>query len=168
MKNIFSLVVAMFLMAVSNAQAQNTLNVKDLGKGWAGLTRQVDPFDKTKVQVIQIIKGNFTFRCREINVDVSTGRVDGFNFSADLKYIIDEQQPVDKTGRYSTYLGGSDMVTRSRYFSAILSNEELDAFRTGKVLKLAGKFGSVGWTTAELRLEGFAAAYDAMCKNEVN
>jgi hypothetical protein len=163
-----NLLLAAILITTSNAQAQISLKVKNLGDGWTGLTRQADPFDKTKVQVIQIIKGKFTFRCREINLDVSTGSIDGFNLSADIKYIIDGQDPIDKSGWYSSYLGGSDTVTRSSYFSAFLSNDEVKALRSGKVLKFAGKFGSLGWTTKELKLNGFAKAYDAMCKNEDN
>lgn len=163
MKNFLALVVAFILMPMSITQAQSSLDVKDLGKGWVGLTQQVDPFDKTKVNVRQIIKEKFTFRCREINLEVRSGSFNGLNFSADLKYIIDEQEPVDKKGRYSTYLGGSDIVTRSRYFSSKLSNEEIDDFKSGKILKLAGRRGTA-WITSELKLDGFTEAYDAMCK----
>lgn len=164
MTRIMNMVAVAILMTLSNAQAQDSLNVKDIGNGWKALTRQADPFDKSKIQIVQINKNQFTFRCNEINMDIGTGRFDGFSLSADIKYMIDDMGAVDKQGWFSSYLGGSDMITRSMYYYAYLSDTEIESLRNGRLLKMAGKFGSTGWTTAELRLDGFSSAYDAMCK----
>jgi hypothetical protein len=151
---------------MSTAQGESAVNVNSIGEGWQAITRQADPFDKTKTEIIQIKKGRFTFRCGEVNMSVSSSAsgFDGFSFTAELKYIIDEQDVVDKTGKYSTYLGGSDFVTDDRIYSARISNEEVDSFKKGQILKLAGKFGAGGWTAKEVELDGFASAYGAMCK----
>jgi hypothetical protein len=163
-KNAWSLVAVVLMLSMNAAQSQNSIDFKDLSGGWIAMTRQADPFDKTKTKVIQIFKENFVFRCEEINMKINSTGFDGLSFPAELKYVIDEQEPVDKTGSFSTYLGGSKTVTRSRYYSTRLSNKEIDALKNAQNLKVAGKLSSSGWTTGELALNGFAAAYDEMCK----
>jgi hypothetical protein len=164
MKSTWFCIVLASLMTVSFSVEASGIGHKDFGSGWRGLTKQDDPFDKKKVEIIQISRGDFTFLCGEINMSVKTSGFDSFSFDAELKYIVDGQPPVEKRGRYSTYLSGSDMVTNSNYYSAKLSESEVDALKNGRVLKVAGRFSKdVGWTTKELALHGFTPAYNAMC-----
>ncbi len=164
MKIFWRLMAVVMLMSMTLAQGQSTTGVKNLENGWKAITKQSDPFDKEKLQVVQIIKGDFTFRCSEINMNTSSSGFDSLSFTAELKYIIDQQEAVDKTGSYSTYLGGSDLITQKRYYSTFLSNSDIESFKKGKRLKLAGQFSNIGWTTRELALNGFALAYQEMCK----
>jgi hypothetical protein len=163
-KNKWSLVAALLMLSINTAQSQSTTDFRDLSGGWKAMTRQADPFDKTKIQIIQIFKGDFTFRCQEINMRVNSTGIDALSFDAELKYIVDDKDAVDKSGKYSTYLGGSNIVTRMKFYSAKISNSEVDAIKKGQNIKMAGKFGSSGWSTRELALDGFAEAYEAMCK----
>lgn len=160
----WKLITVVMLMSMTFAQGQSNIGVKNLGNGWKAITRQSDPFDKEKLQVIQIIKGDFIFRCSEINMNASSSGFDSIRLTAELKYIIDHQDAVDKTGSYSTYLGGSDLITQKRYYSTFLSNLEIESLKNSKRLKLAGQFSNIGWTTRELALNGFASAYEEMCK----
>jgi len=164
MKNAWNFVVVILLLSMNAAQGQSTLDHKDVSGGWKVITRQVDPFDKTKVQIVQIYKGDFIFRCQEINMKVNSSGVDGFSFDAELKYIVDDKDALEKSGKYSTYLGGSKLVTQMKFYSAKIFNSEVEEIKRGQNLKMAGKFGSSGWTTRELALDGFAEAYDEMCK----
>ncbi len=164
MKSAWSFVSVVLMLSMNAAQSQSSVDFKDLSGGWKAMTRQVDPFDRTKTKIIQIFKGNFIFRCEEINMSVSSTGFDGLSFPAELKYVIDEQEAIDKTGNFSTYLGGSKTITRSRYYSTRLSSKEIDALKNAQNIKMAGKYFSNGWTTGELGLEGFAPAYDEMCK----
>jgi hypothetical protein len=164
MKFFWRLMAVVMFMSMTFAQGQSTFGVKNLGNGWKAITKQSDPFDKEKLQVVQIIKGDFTFRCSEINMNASSSGFDSLRFTAELKYIIDQQDAVDKTGSYSTSLGGSDLITQKRYYSTFLSNSDIESLKNGKRLKLAGQFSNIGWTTRELTLNGFALAYEEMCK----
>jgi hypothetical protein len=164
MKNVWSFVTVVLLLSINAAQGQGTLDHKEISGGWKVMTRQVDPFDKTKIQIIQIYKGDFTFRCQEINMKVNSTGIDALSFDAEVKYIVDDKDPLDKSGKYSTYLGGSNIVTRMKFYSAKISNSEVDEIKKGQNLKMAGKFGSSGWATRELALDGFSEAYEAMCK----
>ena len=85
------------------------------------------------------------------------------SFSATLKYIVDANTPVNKKGGYSTYLGGSDLVTDDLYYYFKLSKSDLNAFKKGNVVKVAGKYSSSGWFTKSLNLIGFTKAYNKMC-----
>ena len=164
MKNVWSFVTVVLLLSMNAAHGQSTLDHKDVSGGWKVMTRQADPFHKTKVQIVQIYTGDFTFRCQEINMKVYSSGIDGLSFDAELKYIVDDKDAFDKSGKYSTYLGGSNIVTRMKFYSAKISNSEIDEIKKGQNLKMAGKFGSSGWSTRELALDGFAEAYDEMCK----
>ncbi len=91
-------------------------------------------------------------------------RFDGFSFDAKLKYLVGDEVPVDKTGKYSTYLGGSKMVTQDRYYSFKPNSADIDAIKSAKLLKVAGQYSNTGWETKSVDLVGFSAAYEAMCK----
>ncbi|MBI2783089.1 MAG: hypothetical protein HYX64_03255 [Gammaproteobacteria bacterium] len=161
--SMLTLVVAS-LISVS-AIASERPQISQLGGGWVGLARQSDPFDTSKVEIIQMFKGDFTFLCGELNMKARESGFDGFSFDAQLKYVVDNQAPVDKRGKYSTYLSGSKMVTRDRYYSSKLSSEEVESIKSGNVLKVAGQFSTAGWETKSLDLAGFASAYERMCKS---
>lgn len=161
--SILAMTIASLISAA--AIASERPQVSQLGGGWTGLTRQSDPFDTSKVEIIQMFKDDFTFLCGELNMKTRGSGFDGFSFDAELKYVVDDQAPVDKGGKYSTYLGGSKMVTRDRYYSSKLSSEEVESIKSGKVLKVAGKFSTTGWETKSIELAGFSSAYERMCKS---
>lgn len=139
--------------------------ISQLGGGWIGVAKQSDPFDTSKVEIIQMFKGDFTFLCGELNMKARESGFDGFSLDAQLQYVVDDQAPVNKRGKYSTYLSGSKMVTRDRYYSFKLSSDEVDSIKTGKVLKVAGQFSHAGWEMKSIDLTGFASAYEKMCKS---
>lgn len=154
------------LLAIANidvANADDSMKIRQLGKGWLGFTKQSDPFDSSKAKVFQITKSGFTFRCGELNMEVSSYGFESLSFGAELKYMIDERAPVDKRGTYSTYLGGSDMVTDSRYYSFKLSDADVERMKAGNSMKVAGKYSNTGWKTKNLSLIGFTSAYNQMC-----
>ena len=164
MRSFVCLLMTLFLTSISVVAADDSIKIRQMGNVWTGLAKQSDPFDKSKTEVIQIFKGSFTFRCGELNMKVSSYGFESLSFGAELKYMIDDQAPVEKNGRYSTYLGGSDMVTDSRYFSFKLSKSDVDAMKAGTSIKVAGKYSTTGWQTKELSLIGFTSAYNQMCK----
>lgn len=92
-----------------------------------------------------------------------TGIFQSWSLNSEIKYIIDEQLVVSKSGKYTSGIGGTDIVNDSVYYSTKLSRVELESFKNGKILKFAGRVGSQGWTTKELQLNGFSKAYDLMC-----
>lgn len=160
---IFLCSLVMLALSISNVTAGD---VRQLSGGWRAFTKQSDPFDNSKVEIIQIIKDDFTFRCGELNMAVSSYGFESLSFHADLKYMIDDQVPVEKQGYFSTYLGGSDIVTDSRYFSFKLNSEDIAAMKAGTKIKVAGKYSNsnLGWQTKNLSLEDFTSAYNQMCK----
>lgn len=151
------------LFSASSVEASGNMKLIDLGSGWLGLATQSDPFDTSKYTIIQIKKDTFTFQCNECNFSPMSSGYDAFSFDAEIKYMVDDQSPVDKKGRYSTYLGGSDIVTDERYFSFRLTNKDIESFKKGNAVKVAGKWGD-GWETGSVSLIGFTSAYDQMCK----
>lgn len=164
MKFFLHLLMAILLLPIGMTKADDSLKSKNLGNGWSGLTQQLDPFDKSRIEIVQISKGNFTFRCDELNMEVSSYGFESLSFDADLSYMINNQAPVEKVGKYSTYLGGSDLVTDSRYFSFNLSSTDIDALKAGTSIKVAGNYSIGGWQTKKLNLTGFASAYNKMCQ----
>ncbi|MCE4937558.1 hypothetical protein, partial [Aliivibrio fischeri] len=110
---------------------------QNLGKGWRALIKQDDPFDSTKVKIIQITKNAFTFRCGELNMEVPSYGYESLSFTASVKYVVDGSSPVDRTGGYSTYLGGSDLMTDSRYYHFSLNDSDIKAFKKGNIVKVA-------------------------------
>jgi len=162
-KGRFLLWVLPLVLVAGTSFAEDSLKFKELGKGWSGLAKQADPFDKSKLEFIQITKGAFTFRCGELNMAVRSPGYESLSFPATIKYKIDGGAPFEKPGRYSTYLGGSELVTDDRYYSFRLSEAEVDALEAGASVIVAGNY-SAGWETKELSLAGFAAAYSQMCK----
>ena len=154
------LVALMIISPLSYAD----LEFKDLGSGWRAMTQQLDPFDTSKVQIIQVRKGIFVLTCINLNWQAENDMYfDGYSFVADIKYIIDDNSPVGKGGRYSTYIGGSDMITDKRYFSFKINEADSTALKKGRTLKVAGNYSSSGWQTKTLELEGFESVYNQMC-----
>lgn len=161
-RNILNLFFYSFIaLSCSNTVAE--IKIKKLENGWLGLTEQTDPFNSSVVKVIQITKEGFTFKCGELNMEAKSHGFESLSFGAELKYLIDENAAKNKTGKYSTYLGGSDMVTDSRYYSFKMNAEDVNAMKNGSSMKVAGKFGNSGWETRSLNLVGFTSAYNTMC-----
>lgn len=159
------IVPAILLSLTAISAAADSIRSVQLSDGWRGLARQVDPFDTSKIKLFQISNGNFRFRCYELNMQVnSSGSFYGFSGLADIRYIVDDQEPVERPGSYSTYLGGSDMITDSRYYSFELTRDDAEAMKSGAVMKVAGISSGMGWSTHELSLIGFASAYGQMCE----
>jgi len=152
--------IALFL---SFGSANAEIKFQNLSDGWTAFTKQSDPFDSSKVEVIQIRKESFIFRCNEMNMEAPSYGFESLRFNANLKYVVDTNSPVDKKGGYSTYLGGSDLVTDNRYYYLKLSESDLDSFKKGNVVKVAGKYSNLGWFTKTLNLIGFTKAYNVMC-----
>lgn len=148
---------------VSCCHAYATTVVK-YENGWWGFVKQVDPFDTSKVKTTQIWKGNFTFRCGELSVNIShsDSDYDSYSYDRNIKYIVDEASTMNKTGTLSTYLGGSDLMTSSVYLSFKLSDEDIDMLKKGDVIKVAGETWG-GWVTDSLNLSGFNSTYSKMC-----
>ncbi len=155
-------IAALLLLSCASVTAE--IKSQDLGQGWRALVKQSDPFDTSRVDIIQITKGVFTFRCRELNMEGPSYGYESLSFNAKLKYVVDDNQPVDKSGGYSTYLGGSDLVTDSRYYYFSLTDADISALKKGNSVKVAGMYSSEGWITKSLNLIGFTKAYDKMCK----
>lgn len=163
MKFITITLVVLALASINEAAADNSMKIRQLDQGWIGLVKQTDPFDSSKSEVFQITKSGFTFRCGELNMEANSYGFESLSFGADLRYMVDDQAPVEKRGRFSTYLGGSDMVTDSRYFSFNLNGTDVEAMKAGNAIKVAGKYSSTGWQTKTLSLMGFTSAYNLMC-----
>ena len=87
---------------------------------------------------------------------------DGFSYNAKLKYVVDDNPPVDKNGTYSTYLGGSDLINDERNYSLKLNESDLEALRNGTSIKVAGNHGT-GWESGSMDLEGLEPIYKRMC-----
>lgn len=165
MSKIFALMLCALIQMTNYAFAQSGMGTDILRGGWNAITQQSDPFNPKARRVIQISKSDFTFRCGEISMNIGTFRTEGFSFPAEIRYMIDDGAPVTKMGHYSTHLGGSNLITRNRYFSIKLTNEEVNAMKNARELQFAGHFGQMGWTTKWLFLDGFASAYEAMCNS---
>lgn len=157
--------IAVALVASSPfaAMASDNYVTKNLSKGWRALGKRSDPFDKSKIDIVQVSKADFTFRCNSINFEVGDeySGFDSFSFTVDIQFRIDNDDPVRKKGRYSTYLNGSDMVNDERVFSAKLKSSDIDQMKSGNKLVAAGNFS--GWTSKEVNLAGFTNAYELMC-----
>ena len=165
MRAFSTLLVLCFVSLGFALAADNPYRFKSLEGGWRAMTKQTDPFDKTKTKIVRIQKGNVTFECNELNMRVHSDlNYDGFSINVKIKYVLDQKDAVDKEGKFATYLGASDSVTRETYFFASLSDADMEKFRVGRELKVAGELGSMGWVTREADLSGFAAAYDMMCE----
>ncbi len=151
----------MLFILIDGAQAETSF--RNLGYGWMAFTQQSEPFDRTKFKIIHISKGGFIFRCNELNMRATSYGFESLSFHASLKYVVDSERPVDKSGGYSTYLGGSDIVTDSRYYHFKLNDSDIDAFKNGGEVKVAGQYSGTGWFTKSLNLMGFTKAYNEMC-----
>ena len=57
---IVALVMSSFVSTISIASERP--KISELGDEWIGLTRQSDPFDASKVEMVLIVKGDFFFR----------------------------------------------------------------------------------------------------------
>jgi hypothetical protein len=74
--SILAMTIASLISATAIASERQQVN--ELGGGWVGLTRQSDPFDTSKVEIIQMFKGDFTFLCGELNMKTRASGFDGF------------------------------------------------------------------------------------------
>ncbi len=157
------ILVGLAFADINEAAADESMKIRQLDQGWIGIAKQTDPFDSSKSEVFQITKSGFTFRCGELNMEVTSYGFESLSFEADLRYMVDDQAPVEKKGEFSTYLGGSDMVTDSRYFSFNLNKTDVEAMKAGDAIKVAGKYTNTGWQTKSLSLMGFTSAYNLMC-----
>jgi len=135
-----------------------------LPNGWRTITKQIDPFDNSKVKITQASKMGFTFRCNSISMEVDSYGFESLSFSANIQYKVDENEPVKRRGKYSTYLNGSDMVTDDRYYSFQLKPEDISSFKAGNKLKMSGTYSTTGWNTRELDLSGFTTMFERMCE----
>lgn len=149
--------LVLFFMASFHASSK----IEGLAYGWIAAKEQVDPFDISKMRTIWISKNNFTFRCNELNFSAPSYGYADLSLPADIKYIVDNNKPIDKRGTYSTWLGGSDHLTDSRYYSFKLLSEDIMALKKGNLLKAAGR-DTTEWLTRELDLKGFTLAYSSM------
>lgn len=165
MNNINRLCALVTLMIgfVGVASASDSIKTKRFADGWNGLTTQTDPFDEQQTKLRLIYKESFTFTCGVLNVSVSSTGFESYSFPANIKYVIDDKPPVDRKGTYSTYHNGSSMVTNRRYYSFVLTTEDLAAIESGNTLKVAGKTIAGGWETKSLDLKGLNTAYGEMC-----
>lgn len=161
-KNLIALIT---IFTTTSVTANPTLSFQDLEGGWKSMSQQSDPFDTSKVSIVQIFKGDFILQCGSMNMKLKNSSYDSFSFSAKLKYVVDDNEPVDKSGTFSTYMEGSDMVTNHRYFFYKLNNKDIEQMKNGNIIKVAASFGSSGWMTKELSLIGFTNAYEKMCGN---
>ena len=134
-----------------------------LDGGWYALTEQSDPFDTTKQRIRQISKQDFTIRCGDISFSVPSYGFESLSFGAAIQFKLDDGEPTKRSGKYSTYLGGSDLVTDSRYYSFSLDTKTVEAMKEGSQMKAAGTRDGTGWITKVLDLNGFGPAYDKMC-----
>ena len=134
--------IALCFFASTGIHVYAETEVERLGDGWMALATQSDPFDSSAVDIIQVSKGGFTFRCGQLNMEVASTGFDGMSFGAEIRYVIDGNQPKNKDGKFSTYLGGSDMVTDSRYFSFKLTQADIEAMKSWSEMKVAGKFST--------------------------
>ena len=161
--NIKNLLVLISILTTPNVSANPNVSFQDLKGGWSAMVQQSDPFDTSVVSIVQILKGDFILRCGSMNMRIGNASYDSFSFTANLKYVVDDNKPVDKRGKFSTYMSGSDMVTNSRYYSYKMNDQDVEIMRKGNLIKVAGSFGSSGWTTKEISLDGFTNAYEKMC-----
>lgn len=149
------------ILIFSLFQLQASTKVEFLDYGWIASKQQIDPFDTNKMRSVRISKDNFTFKCNELNFSAPSYGYTSLSISANIKYIIDDNTPIDKQGTFSTYLGGSDLVSDTRYYSFKLSSDDIMSLKKGNLLKIAGKY-TTDWLTRELDLNGFTEAYDSM------
>lgn len=138
-------------------------SISNLGGGWIALTEQSDPFDTTKKRILHISKQEFTVRCRDINFSAPSYGYESLSFGASIQYMVDGGEPIKRKGKYSTYLGGSDLMTDSRYYSFRLDSETVNAMKAGLEMKMAGRWNK-DWTTKVLDLSGFKSVYERMCE----
>ena len=137
----YSLIIIALFGINRIAIADDEIKTKNMGKGWSALTRQIDPFDKSKIQITQIYKGDFTFKCGELNMEFDSYGFDGFSFSADIRY----------------------KITDSCYYSFKLNDSDITAMKAGNRIKVAGQYGKAGWESKNVSLIGFTSAYRRMC-----
>lgn len=159
-KNLIALIT---IFTTSSVTANPTLSFQDLEGGWRAMSQQTDPFDTTKTSIVQIFKGDFILQCGSMNMKLKNSTYDSFSYPAKLKFVVDDNQPVDKNGTFSTYMEGSDLVTNHRYFFYKMNNNDVDQMKKGNLIKVAASLGSSGWMTKELSLIGFKNSYEQMC-----
>ena len=153
------------ILLLSIVSSNISAGVIYLNDNWLALTKQTDPFDETKYDIIKITRNEFYFSCTHINMEVSSEYelYDSFSYDTEIKFKVDDYPVISKEGNYSTYHNGKKLMTDSRYYSLAINEEDLELLFKGKSLKFAGKWGS--WDTKEVSLKGFKQAYFEMCDN---
>ena len=137
---------------------------ESLGSGYTGFYQQADPFDTTKKEFYMFNKGDFWFSCNEISfISDDDASFDSFSFKAVFAFQVDDKPSEELSGKYSTFLFGSDTVFDSRVYSTRMTQWFVSLLKEGKLIKAAGKAGNGGWTTRSLDLKGFSATYDKVC-----
>ena len=137
---------------------------ESLGNGFTGFYHQTDPFDATKKEFYMFNKGDFWFSCNEISfISDDDASFDSFSFKAVFAFQVDDKPSEELSGKYSTFLFGSDTVFDSRVYSTRMTQWFVSLLKEGNLVRAAGKFGGSGWTTKSLDLKGFTAAYDKAC-----
>ena len=164
MKSTLAKFVAVLSVAMVTPQVATAgLSVVNLENGWRALASQTDPFDDTKIELGRLLKLNFTVNCRYFNwKTMENAGFDSYSLKASIKYRIGSDEPVTKDGKFSTYLGGTTLMTDDRYFSFEMTDEDIQNLKAEGGFQLAGQFG--GWRTVKSNLKGFATSYDEMCK----
>jgi len=92
------LYATVILLLFSSAATASDIKFITLKAGWSGLGYQSDPFDKTKIELTYVDKDGFYIYCKYLNFSTSGG-YDGYSFSADIQYKVDESAPVKKKGK---------------------------------------------------------------------
>ena len=91
-----NLAVALIALTPIAALASDNFVTKNLSNGWWELGQRSDPFDKSKMDIIQISKSDFTFRCNSLNFEVGNNysEFDSFSFAVDIQFKIDDNEAV--------------------------------------------------------------------------
>jgi len=146
-----------------SAGAQD-IKFESLGNQFTAFYEQADPFDSSKKNFLFFYKGDFVFKCQQISFGKrSTYDYDGFSFNADIALKIDDNEPFEGRGKYSTYQFGSDMVNDARMYSARITSDVVQQLKAGNTLQASGRFGGGGWSPFKVSLKGFTHAYNKVC-----
>lgn len=155
--------VAVILLLLSHTVSAD-YQFENLGNGFRAMTKLADPFSDQR-EFINFTKDNFTFNCQTVSLLVNDDLYyDGFSFSAKIALKVDNHQAIIQTGKNSSYLGGSDLITSSDYYSTKLTKQLVQQLKAGNELTMAGKTSTGSWKRAKLNLRGFSKAYNKVCQ----
>lgn len=146
---------------IANYQYEN------LGNGFRAMTTLADPFSDQR-RYLNFSKADFTFTCDSIDMQTADDMYyDGFSFNAQIALKVDNNNPINKAGKNSSYLNGSDLVTKSDYYSTQLTPDIIKQLKLGNKLVMAGKTSTGAWKRVNLNLKGFTKAYQKVCKSNL-